>query len=196
MAGTPEDAKAAVEQIQAPDQGTDAGPALEEMRQQTIRAALSDFEQRLADQMQQAQGMYETQQATIDALTRQLASVRLQAGPPVAALLAESLATRVQSIAIANPDLGRLHFAGVVSQAESLADEVKAVQAGGGDVNRAEILAHAVAGWFTRSHPRVSGKVLEGGNAAVDEAERILDELPGMIPPSSPGLIARVTGRG
>lgn len=185
-----EQAREAVGQVVTTDQGTDAGPSIEQMKQDSIRAALSDFEQRLADQMAVAQEQFTAQQQTIDDLTRQLHSVRLQAGPPVAALLAESLATRVQSIASANPDLGRMHFAGVVSQSGALLEEVQKLQAGGGDADRAQTLAFGVASFFTRGHGRVSGKVLEGANAAVDEAERIVDELPGMTPAAS-GAVAK-----
>jgi hypothetical protein len=36
--------------------------------------------------------------------------------------------------------------------------------------------------WFTRAHPRVSAKFLEGAHAAIDEAERIIEELPKLLP--------------
>lgn len=179
---TPADAAQAVGQVLQPDQGTDAGPANEEMIAQAVRAAMSDFEQQLADVMKRSQAAFSQQQDTIDSLSRQLVSVRQQAGPPVAGLLADSLATRVQSIAAANPDLGGAHFAGVISQAQNLADEVKAVADGHGDQARAEQLAHGVAAWFTRVHPKISGKFIEGMHAALDEAERIVEELPNLVP--------------
>lgn len=187
---TPAQAAQAVGQVQAPDQGTDAGASVEEMQAQAVRAALGEFEQQLQAQMKQAQEQFAGQQATIEALTRQLSTVRAQAGPPVAHLLADSLATRVQSIAQAHPDLGAQHFAGVLSQAQSLADEVKAVAGGQGSAGRVEQLAHGVAAWFTRVHPRVSGKVLEGAHAALDEAERIVEALPELAPVA--GAVAKV----
>src|SRR5207244_9157960 len=94
---------------------------------QAVRAAMSDFEEKLAAQMQAAQDAFARQQQVIDQLTGQIQAVRAQAGPPVATLLARSLATRVQNIAAANPELGTQHFTGVLSQAQTLADEVAAV---------------------------------------------------------------------
>lgn len=179
---TAEQAAQAVGQVQAADQGTDAGPTIEEMQQAAVRAALGQFEQQLADQMSKAQAAFTSQSATIEALTRQLATVRAQAGPPSAALLAESLATRIGSIAAANPDLGGQHFAGVLGQAQGLAEEVKAAVAGQGEPGRVEQLAHGVIQFFERVHPRRSGKVLEGAHAAVDEAERIIEEAAKLAP--------------
>lgn len=179
---TPAQAAEAVGQVQQPDQGVDAGAANDEMIAQAVRAAMSDFEKQLADVMARSQAAFSQQQDTIDSLSRQLVSVRQQAGPPVAGLLADSLATRVQSIANANPDLGALHFAGVVSQAANLADEVKAVAGGSGDMGRAEQLAGGIVNWFQRAHPKISGKFLEGMHAAVDEAERLVEELPKLAP--------------
>lgn len=170
----------AVGAVQNSDQGTDAGVSVEEMQAQAVRAAMTDYEQRLKDMMAAAESQSAAWAKQFDAMQRQLASVRAQAGPPVATLLADSVATRLDSIAKANPDLGAQHFAGVVSQAQLLAEEVKAVAGGGGDLGRAEQLVHAVDAWFHRVHPRASGKVLEGAHAAVDELERILDELPAL----------------
>lgn len=172
----------AVSAVQQPDQATDAGQSIEEMMAQRVRVALSGFEQQLADQMKAAEAAFASQQSTIEALTRQLASVRAQAGPPVAELLASSLADRVQAIAKANPDLGAQHFTGVITQAASLADEVKAVAGGSGDASRVEQLANGIGAWFARVHPRLSGKVLEGAHAAMDEAERIIEALPELAP--------------
>lgn len=172
----------AVGDVQQPDLGVDAGPTMEEIQAQAVRAALSDFEKQLAATMAQAQAQFSQQQATIDALTRQLATVRAQAGPPVAQLLADSLATRVANIAIANPDLPATHFTGVIGQAQSLAEEVKAVAGGTGSSSRVEQLASGITAWFSRAHPRVSSKVLEGMHAALDEAERIVEELPQLVP--------------
>lgn len=179
---TPGQAAQAVGQVQAADQTTDAGPSIEEMQQAAVRAALGEFEQQLADQMSKAQAAFASQSATIEALTRQLATVRQQAGPPSAALLADSLATRIGSIAAANPDLGRQHFAGVLGQAQGLADEVKAAVAGQGEPGRVEQLASGVIQFFERVHPRRSGKFLEGAHAAVDEAERIIEEAAKLAP--------------
>lgn len=180
-------AAAAAEAVQASDQGTDAGPTVEQMADQLaaqkVRAAMSDFEQQLNDVMGKSQAAFESQQQQIALLTRQLQTVRAQAGPPTAVLLAKSLATRVQSIATAHPDLGAMHFAGVISQAGQLADEVQAVADGkASGPAEAERIAANVARWFTRSHPRLSAKVLEGWHAAVDEAERIVEELPNILP--------------
>lgn len=180
-------AAAAAAQVQAPDQGTDAGPTMEEMAeqlaQQKVRAAMSSFEQELADLLGKSKAAFDSQQSQIDMLTRQLATVRQQAGPPVALLLAKSLAGRVQALATTNPDLGTMHFAGVVSQASALADEVQAVSEGKTTgTAEAERLAGNVARWFTRSHPRISAKVLEGAHEVLNEAERIVEELPQLLP--------------
>lgn len=180
----------AVSQVQAPGQPVDAGASIEEIVGARVRAALSGFEQDLAAHMKAAEDAFQANQQTIDALTRQLATVRAQAGPPVASLLADSLAQRVQSIAIANPDLGAAHFAGVISQTQSLAEAVKAVGDGSGDPGEVERIAHGVAAWFTRVHPRTSGKVLEGMHAALDEAERLVEELPQLAPAAA--AIAKV----
>lgn len=188
----------AVGQVQAPDQGTDAGASVEEMIAAAVRQKLSAFETQLEDQMTKAQEAFTSQQATIEALTRQLATVRAQAGPPVAQLLASSLATRVKSIATANPDLGTKHFAGVISQTESLEGQVKDIAdgnaSGSAAVNSAQQTAAGIASWFTRVHARISGKFLEGAHAALDEAERIAEELPQLVPAATgaASLAARV----
>jgi len=172
----------AVGAVQAPDQGTDAGDNIAAMQAQAVRAAMSDYEAKLAAMLAESERQNAAWKAQFDLMQRQLASVQQQAGPPVATLLAQSLATRVDSIAAANPDLAGAHFAGVRSQAQALADEVKAVAGGGGSAVRAEQLANGIAAWFTRAHPRVSGKALEGMHAALDEAERIVEELPKLVP--------------
>jgi hypothetical protein len=172
----------AVGQVQATDQGTDAGESVQAMQEQAVRAAMSDYEAKLKAMMDAAESQAAQWAKQFDVMQRQLASVQAQAGPPTATLLAASLATRVDSIAKANPDLGAAHFAGVRSQAQSLADVVKDVAAGNGDPNRAEQLASGIASWFTRVHPRASSKVLEGAHAALDEAERIVEELPKLAP--------------
>jgi hypothetical protein len=154
----------------------------EELAAQKVRAQLSEFEKMLATQMDQQKKMFDSSQAQIEALTRQLATVRQQAGPPDAVKLAESLAGRVANIAIANPDLGALHFSGVIDQANRLHEAVKSVAAGEGDPAEAERIAHGIASWFTRAHPRVSSKFLEGMHVALDEAERIVEALPELAP--------------
>lgn len=178
-----------VEQVQAPDQGTDAGATLQSMQDAAVRAAMSDYEKKLKDMMAAAEAQNAAWAQQFEAMSRQLASVQAQAGPPVAALLAQSLAQRVKSIAIANPDLGMSHFAGIISQSESLADEVKALAGGEGDERRVEQLASGVEQWFTRVHPRLSNKALEGMHAALDEAERIVEELPKIIPVAGTVLV-------
>lgn len=172
----------AVGQVQGADQTVDAGASIEEIVSARVRAALSDFEQDLTAHMQAAQKAFDANQATIDSLTRQLATVRAQAGPPTGTLLAKSLAQRVTAIAAANPDLPAEHFAGVISQAQSLAEATQAVADGKGDPAEVERLANGIGAWFSRVHPRTSGKVLEGMHAALDEAERILEELPKLAP--------------
>lgn len=172
----------AVSAAVTPDQGTDAAESVQQMQDAAVRAAMSDYEAKLAAMMKAADEQSAQFAKQFDLMQRQLATVRQQAGPPVAGLLADSLATRVKSIMIANPDLGAAHFSGVVGQAEVLADEVKALAAGNGDAARVEQLANGIATWFTRAHPRISGKVLEGMHAALDEAERIVEELPNLVP--------------
>jgi hypothetical protein len=188
-----DDSKAAPEP--APDDGVipgadTAADSVEAMARaladQQIRAALSDYEKRLQDMMAAAQQAMDAQQAQFAAqaaqFQSQLAAVRKQAGPPEPLLLAESLEQRVKSIASANPDLGRLHFAGVIGQAERLHEAVSAVADGTGTVHEAELLVQAVTGWFTRTHPRASGKFLEGAHSAVDELERIADGIGELAP--------------
>jgi len=172
----------AVGQVQQPDQGTDAGESVEAMQQAAVRAAMSDYEERLAAMMKAAGEQTKQWAQQFDLMSRQLATVQAQAGPPTATLLAASLATRVDSIARAHPDLGALHFSGVLGQAQVLAGEVKDVASGSGDPGRVEQLANGVISWFTRVHPKASGKFLEGAHAAVDEAERIIGELPSLLP--------------
>ena len=172
----------AVGAVQSPGQGTDAGQTVQQMQEQAVRAAMSDYEAKLAAMMKAAEDQNAAWARQFDLMQRQLATVKQQAGPPSAALLAASLATRVDSIAKSNPDLGAAHFSGVLGQAQLLADEVKAVAGGSGSPDRAEQLANGIVSWFTRAHPRVSGKVLEGAHAALDEAERIIDELPKLVP--------------
>lgn len=167
-----------------------AAPTVEEMAQKLadakLQSTLGEWEKQLADVMARAEQGFAQQQATLDAqraqLAGQIAAVRAQVGPPQALVLAESLATRVQSIAAANPDIHPVHFAGVTDQAARLLDAVKAAHSGDGPVAEAERLANAVTTWFTRSHPRASSKFLEGAHAALDEAERIIEALPELVP--------------
>jgi hypothetical protein len=182
----------AVSEAQAPDQGTDAGDSVRAMQDAAVRAAMSDYERRLHEMMDAAEKQNAAWAEQFAAMQRQLATVQAQAGPPTAALLSQSLAQRVKSIAIAHPDLGMSHFAGVISQTESLADEVKAVAAGEGDQRRVEQLAAGVEQWFTRVHRRASGKFLEGADAALEEAERIVEELPKIVPVAGTLLAAVV----
>jgi hypothetical protein len=172
----------AVGSVVQPDQGTDAGESVQQMQDAAVRAAMSDYEQKLKDMMAAADKQSQQFAQQFDLMQRQLATVQAQAGPPIAELLARSLATRVASIARTHPDLGAQHFSGVMSQAESLADEVHEVSGSGGDTARAEQLANGIGTWFTRVHPRMSAKFLEGAGAALDEAERILEELPKLAP--------------
>jgi hypothetical protein len=173
----------AVGAVQAPDQGTDAGESVQAMQDQAVRAAMSDYEAKLKKMMAAAEQQNAAWSKQFDLMQRQLATVQQQAGPPVASLLAASLATRVDSIAKSNPDLGAAHFIGVLSQAQSLASEVSDLSGGsGGDAGRAEQLANGIIAWFERVHPKSSGKFLEGAHAAIDEAERIVEELPKLVP--------------
>lgn len=172
----------AVGQVQV-DPSVTADESIEQIKAGAVRAALGEFEQQLAAQMAQAQAQFAAQQATIEALTRSLATVRAQAGPPDAQRLATAVAERIANIAIANPDLGGQHFAGVISQAAGLADTVKAIAEGSSaDLAGAERTAHGIAAWFTRVHQRASGKTLEGMHVALDELERIVESLPELIP--------------
>lgn len=171
------------EQGQTP---VDAGKSIEEMAQAQTRAALSDFETQLQDMLKQAEagfaGQFKSYQDQIGTLQRQLESVRMQAGPPDAVRLAAALQERVSSIAAAHPALGPQHFAGVASQAASLNDAVQAVANGQTtDTAPAERTANGIITWFERRHPRLSNTVLEMGGAAVDEAERIIEELPKLV---------------
>lgn len=179
-------AEQAVQQAQS-DPGTTAEESLETIKSNAVRAALGDFEQQLAAMMASAQKSFDSQRQALEdqlaVMTRQLATVRAQAGPPDAQRLADSVSARVKSIAIANPDLGTVHFAGVISQGEQLAEQVKAIAEGqSGDTGAAENIARGMASWFTRAHPRISGKILEGSHAALDELERIIEELPELMP--------------
>jgi hypothetical protein len=197
--GEPGYQAAAAEAVSAavtPDQGVDAGESVEAMQQAAVRAAMSDYEKQLKDMMAAAEAQNAQWAKQFSLMQRQLATVQAQAGPPVSALLAQSLAQRVKSIAIANPDLGMAHFSGIIGQTETLADEVKAL-AGGDDsasADTVERLAHSVETWFTRTHARISGKVLEGAGAALDEAERLVDELPNLVPVAmgAAGVLAKV----
>jgi hypothetical protein len=175
----------AVGSVQAPDQGTDAGESVQQMQDQAVRAAMSDYEAKLKAMMDAAESQNAAWQKQFGLMQRQLATVQQQAGPPVATLLAASLAQRVDSIAKSNPDLGAAHFSGVLSQAQTLASEVKDLAAGNGDEARVEQLANGIMSWFTRVHPKSSGKFLEGAHAALDEAERIVEELPKLLPVAS-----------
>jgi hypothetical protein len=187
---------------QAPDgiPGSDtAADSLAEMAKamadQQIRSTLSQHEKQIADMMATAQKAFDAQsaglQAQIAQLTGQLAAVRAQAGPPEALLLADSLAARVRAIADANPDLGKLHFAGVTDQAGRLAAAVRAATDGTGTTHEAGLLVQSVTSWFERSHPRASGKVLEGWHAALEELERIAEGL-GKLEPVAAAVAAAI----
>ena len=162
----------------------------ERLADEKIRSTLGEYEKQLADMMAKAERAFADQQSQLDAqrqqLAGQIAAVRAQAGPPEAVTLAASLAQRVQSIADANPDLPVPHMAGVRDQGKRLSAAVQAAAGSGeydGDpLQDAERLANGVITWFTRSHPRVSGKFLEGAGEVVNEAERILDLLPELAP--------------
>jgi len=155
-----------------------------------VRTTLGDFERELAAKMAAAEEAFAAQSASLAAQVRQfqgqIAAVRAAAGPPEALLLSESLAARVQSIAAGNPDLPRLHWAGVTDQASRLHAAVQAAAGSGeyeGDpLADAERLANSVVTWFERRHPRLSSKVLEGAGEVTNEAERILDLLPELVP--------------
>jgi hypothetical protein len=164
------------------DPPADAGESVQQMQSRAVPAALSDYEAKLKQIIEAEEKRSAAWDAQMGEMQRQLATVRAQSGPPTANLLASSLATRVQTIANSNPDLGTQHFAGVLSQAASLVDEVKDVAAGNTGPDRAEQLANGITSWFTRVHPRASGKFLEGTHAALDEAERIVEELPNLAP--------------
>jgi hypothetical protein len=156
------------------------------MADDKIRSTLGDWEKRLSETMSRAEqaftGQQETLQAQIAQLQGQLATVRAQAGPPEALTVARSLADRLPAIAAAHPDLGKLHFAGVIGQGHLLSEAVEAVSKGEAGIGDAERLANGIITWFERWHPRVSGKVLETAGAAVEEAERILALLPELAP--------------
>lgn len=162
------------------DPGTDAGETVQQIQGNPVPAALSDYEARLDAMMKAADAQSAAYAEQFESMRRQLQTVQAQAGPPVGTLLAASLSQRVQSIASANPDLGGRHFAGVVGQAATLADEVKDVAAGKGSPDRAEQLANGIMTWFERVHKRSSGKFLEGAGEVVSEAERIIEELPSL----------------
>lgn len=187
-------AEQAVGDVQA-DPGTDAGETIEQIKAGAVRAALGQFEQELAATLAKARDDFSAQQSTMEAeiarLTRALATVRSQAGPPEAQQLADALAVRVKSIAVANPDLGTVHFAGLISQGEQLAEHVKALAEGQStDPAAATTVAHGMAQWFARVHPRISGKLLEGAGVAMDELERIVELLPDIMPVAA--AVARV----
>lgn len=171
--GYAQQAAQAVGAVQQPDQGTDAGQSIDEMTR--LRAGLTDYETKLQAMMKQAEDQQAAWQQQFESMSRQLATVRQQAGPPTAVLAADALATRVKNIASANPDLGDQHFAGLISQTEQLADEVKAVAGGTGDLGRVEQIAAGIEQWFTRIHQRISGKNLEGIGAALDEAAHVAE---------------------
>jgi hypothetical protein len=183
-------AAAAVEPVVQPDQPVDAGPVIGQIQADPVSAGLSDAERNLDALLKQAQANYDDLRQQMAAMSRQIATVRQQAGPPVLQLLGASLATRVQSIAAANPDLGKDHFAGVISQSASLADASKDLTAGTGSVADVERLANAVGNFFTRVHPRTSGKAIEGLGAVVDEAERILEEAAKLAEEGAPVALA------
>lgn len=168
-------ANQAVGQVQA-DPGTDAGETIEQIKQAAVRAALTDFERQLQATLADAQAQRDDLKAQIDVLMRQVQSVRAQAGPPLHHLLADAIATRLASIAAANPDLGNQHFAGVADQAGRLNDAVKGLDEGG-TVAEARRLGAAVTTWLYRAHPRVSTKRLEGSDILADELERLDEEL-------------------
>lgn len=182
----------AVGQVQA-DPGTDAGESIEEIKAQAVRAALSDFEKQLAAQMQAAQEAFSAQNEQIAALQRQLLTVRAQAGPPLVQLLADSVSTRLKSIAAANPDLGGQHFTGAISQGERLADSVKALTAGdGSSTDEAHTLAGGIERFLVKIHPRISAKTLEGADVVLEELERIGEGLAELAPGAARAVAAAV----
>lgn len=178
----------AVQAGSAADAGDSVEAMAEQLAQQKVRAALSDFETQLQAQMEQAQSqasqLFAAQNARIQQLQGQITSLRAAAGPPDAVNLAASLKQRVASIqSAASSTVPAAHFAGVTSQAETLNDQVTAIangDAGDDTAAAAEKTASGIITWFEKRHPKLSNVVLEGSHAAVDEAERIIDALPGL----------------
>jgi hypothetical protein len=173
----------AVGSIQA-DGAADASESVEEMAQrlasQQIRQAMSEYEQRLGDLLEASKKQFDNQSQQLQLLQQQLAATRLQAGPPMAVTLANSVQQRLATIASTNPDRGPGHWAGVVDQGNRLADAIK--EAAGSDspgtaINEAALLSHGIAQFLTRVTKQVSGKPVEGSDVLLDELERLADAV-------------------
>jgi hypothetical protein len=180
----------AVGSIQA-GQAADAAESIEQIKQAAVRAALTEFEQQLAAQMAASQAQHTAAQDQIQALMAQLQRVRAQAGPPMVVLLGDAISQRLHSIAAAQPNFGGAHWAGVLSQADRLAEVAHGLAEGAEGVSFAQLgtLAAGVVKFLTRIHPRVSSAPLEGADVALDELER-LEEAADDLAAQAPGSLA------
>jgi len=185
----------AVGSIQA-GQAADAAESIEQIKAAAVRAALTDFEQQLAARMAVSQAQHTAAQDQIQALMAQLNRVRAQAGPPMVVLLGDAIKTRLHSIASAHPNFGGVHWAGVLSQADRLAEVAHALADGteeGVTVAQLGTLAAGVARFLTRIHPKVSAAPLEGADVALDELDR-LGEAADDLAAQAPGSLAPAAG--
>jgi hypothetical protein len=155
---------------EAAGESADAGPAIAQMTAE--RGALLPFEQRLDAMMRQFEEQRDTMAAQIEQLQRQLGSAQAQLGPAAVTQYADAAHQRTQSIAAANPDLGRDHFADVVDLTGKLAAGAKDVADGSADPGILADLAAPVEAWF-RDH---EGKHLEGGDTVLHDLKHLAAE--------------------
>ena len=141
----------------------DAGPSLAQM-QQDHAAALSDFEHRLAQMLDQAERDRAAHAAQIAELQRQVAAAGAAPGgvPPVQAYAA-SIAQRVRS-------LQAMHPTADMSAAKDAADKLAAAAAEGAGAGQLAVLAAPVARAFTSVHGN-----LEGARTLVAELGHLAD---------------------
>ena len=162
-------AQAASEVVQ--DGGPDAGAFVEQVRAQVTREVLLPMETQINAMMKAAQDQQDALLKQITALQGQLSATQAKVGPPAFRLYADSVAQRVRSLAAANPNLGRDHFAPVIEKADELAAAARDVAGGKAGADVLEKLASPIERFFTR-HP----SFIEGGGTLVAELGHLADE--------------------
>jgi hypothetical protein len=167
--------QAADEVVDPTSQGTDAGPAIDQIREQVTREVLLPMEKQIQQMMDGIKADQDARQQALEAqiaqLTAQLKSAQAEIGPPAFLRYADSAAQRVRSIAAANPNLGQGHFAAVTAAADALAAKARDVAEGNAPAADLEKAAAPVERFFAR-HP----SWIEGGGTLVAELGHLADE--------------------
>jgi hypothetical protein len=157
---------------EAAGEDADAGPVLEQIRQQVTREVLLPMETKIQAMMDAAAAQQDTLRAQIEQLQAQLTATRAQVGPPAATLYAKSVAQRVRSIAAMHADQGAAHFASVIEAADKLGDAAAEVAKGAAGPDVLDQLAAPVEKWFSSRR----GRHLEGSGTVLAELGHLAEE--------------------